>query len=68
MSTSHEMKFDSFLISLSYKMKESDLHMKNNEKIVYGKRIKRSDIVISIFIHLGIDFSIFKAGFYVCEN
>lgn len=23
--------------------------MKNNEKIVYGKRIKRSDIVISIF-------------------
>ena len=25
-------------------MKESDLHMKNNEKIVYGKRIKRSDI------------------------
>ena len=49
-------------------MKESDLHMKNNEKIVYGKRIKRSDIVISIFFHLGIDFSIFKAGFYVCEN
>ena len=33
-STSHEMKFDPFLISLSYKMKESDLHMKNNEKIV----------------------------------
>lgn len=48
-STSHEMKFDPFLISLSYKMKESDLHMKNNEKIVYGKRIKRSDIVIQFF-------------------
>ena len=68
-STSHAMKFDPFLISLSYKMKESDLHMKNNEKIVYGKRIKRSDIVISIFSIWVLTFLFLKLVFiYVKTN
>lgn len=39
-STSHAMEFDPFLISLSYKMKESDLHMKNNEKLYTVKELK----------------------------
>lgn len=50
-------------------MKESDLHMKNNEKIVYGKRIKRSDIVISIFSIWVLTFLFLKLVFlYVKTN